>query len=185
VHAHPVADSAHSVGPMTQTWNANGSRPKCVAQTRGRRKSSDWPTSKGESSKLLCDRRLQSRTRAPTARQLPTNHGHAVPIREYQNDSSSLPLGRGVRRSLSVEMVRSKFDDPNPHPDLIACVRAPVRTHPDSSRNRTTFAPLAPCRSLVRVARRLQLPMLITAEAARGDGWPARTRRRSRSTLAR
>ena len=44
----------------------------------------------------LCDRRLRSRTRATRARQLPTNHGHAVPTREYQTDSSSLPLGRSV-----------------------------------------------------------------------------------------
>ena len=38
--------------------------------------------------------RLRSRTRAARARQLPTNHGHAGPTREYQSDSSSLPLGR-------------------------------------------------------------------------------------------
>jgi hypothetical protein len=35
-----------------------------------------------------------SRTPALRARQLPTNHGHAVSTREYQSESSSLPLGR-------------------------------------------------------------------------------------------
>jgi hypothetical protein len=38
------------------------------------------------------------RRRASRARQLATDHGHVVPTREYQNDSSSLPLGRSDDR---------------------------------------------------------------------------------------
>ena len=49
--------------------------------------------SKGEPSELLCDRRHRQ-ARDPRARQLPTNHCHAVSTREDQSDSSSLPLGR-------------------------------------------------------------------------------------------
>jgi len=42
----------------------------------------------GESSNALCDR--LSRTRDTSPRQLPTDHDHAVPTREYQTDQSSL-----------------------------------------------------------------------------------------------
>lgn len=41
----------------------------------------------GESSTALCDR--LSRTRETSPRQLPTDHDHAVPTREYQIDQSS------------------------------------------------------------------------------------------------
>ena len=41
----------------------------------------------GESSLALCDR--LSRTRDFSPRQLPTDHDHAVPTREYQTDQSS------------------------------------------------------------------------------------------------
>ena len=41
----------------------------------------------GESSQALCDR--LSRTRDSSQRQLPTDHDHAVPTREYQTDQSS------------------------------------------------------------------------------------------------
>jgi hypothetical protein len=46
----------------------------------------------GESSNALCDR--LSRTRDTSPRQLPTDHDHAVPIREYQTDQSSPILVR-------------------------------------------------------------------------------------------
>ena len=46
----------------------------------------------GESSQPLCDR--LSRTRDSSPRQLPTDHDHAVPTREYQTDQSSLILPR-------------------------------------------------------------------------------------------
>src|SRR6266699_1219715 len=45
-------------------------------------------THEGESSTALCDR--LSRTRDISQRQLPTDHDHAVPTREYQIDQSSL-----------------------------------------------------------------------------------------------
>jgi hypothetical protein len=41
----------------------------------------------GESSAEVCDR--PSRTREVSQRQLPTDHDHAVPTREYQLDQSS------------------------------------------------------------------------------------------------
>jgi hypothetical protein len=46
----------------------------------------------GESSYALCDR--LSRTRDTSPRQLPTDHDHAVPTREYQTDQSSPTLPR-------------------------------------------------------------------------------------------
>ena len=46
----------------------------------------------------LCGSRRRSRTRASRARQLPTDHGHAVLNREYQSDSSWWPLGRSDDR---------------------------------------------------------------------------------------
>jgi len=46
----------------------------------------------GESSQALCDR--LSRTRVSSPRQLPTDHDHAVPTREYQTDPSSPILPR-------------------------------------------------------------------------------------------
>ncbi|MGB6721835.1 MAG: hypothetical protein WBE72_13650, partial [Terracidiphilus sp.] len=46
----------------------------------------------GESSTALCDR--LSRTRDFSPRQLPTDHDHAVPTREYQTDQSSPNLPR-------------------------------------------------------------------------------------------
>ena len=49
-------------------------------------------THEGESSQALCDR--LSRTRDSSQRQLPTDHDHAVPTREYQTDQSSLNLPR-------------------------------------------------------------------------------------------
>jgi hypothetical protein len=55
----------------------------------------------GESSTALCDR--LSRTRDSSPRQLPTDHDHAVPTREYQIDQSSpillrLPLALSSKR---------------------------------------------------------------------------------------
>ena len=49
-------------------------------------------THEGESSTALCDR--LSRTRDTSPRQLPTDHDHAVPTREYQTDQSSPILPR-------------------------------------------------------------------------------------------
>ena len=49
-------------------------------------------THDGESSQALCDR--LSRTRDSSQKQLPTDHDHAVPTREYQTDQSSLKLPR-------------------------------------------------------------------------------------------
>ena len=49
-------------------------------------------THEGESSQALCDR--LSRTRDSSQRQLPTDHDHAVPTREYQTDQSPLKLPR-------------------------------------------------------------------------------------------
>lgn len=49
-------------------------------------------THEGESSTALCDR--PSRTRDSSPRQLPTDHDHAVPTREYQTDQSSPILPR-------------------------------------------------------------------------------------------
>ena len=56
------------------------------------RASSSRGTHEGESSQALCDR--LSRTRDSSQRQLPTDHDHAVPTREYQTDQSSLKLPR-------------------------------------------------------------------------------------------
>jgi len=49
-------------------------------------------THEGESSTALCDR--LSQTRDISQRQLPTDHDHAVPTREYQIDQSSFKLLR-------------------------------------------------------------------------------------------
>lgn len=57
-----------------------------VHQLKGR-VSGSQSTHEGESSTTLCDR--LSRTRATSPRQLPTDHDHAVPTREYQIDQSS------------------------------------------------------------------------------------------------
>jgi hypothetical protein len=58
-------------------------------------------THEGESSTALCDR--LSRTRDTSPRQLPTDHDHAVPTREYQTDQSSpnlprLPLALSLKK---------------------------------------------------------------------------------------
>ena len=44
---------------------------------------------KGESSTELCDQAHTPRTRDASQRQLPTDHDHAVPTREYQSDQPS------------------------------------------------------------------------------------------------
>ena len=62
------------------------------------RPSSSRGKHEGEPSFALCDR--LSRTRDLSQRQLPTDHDHAVPTREYQTDQSSLTLPR-LRLALS------------------------------------------------------------------------------------
>ncbi len=59
----------------------------------------------GESSASLCDR--LSRTRVQSQRQLPTDHDHAVPTREYQLDQSS-PLPATAAADLVLEVQRQK-----------------------------------------------------------------------------
>jgi hypothetical protein len=44
---------------------------------------------KGESSSELCGQAHTPRTRDVSQRQLPTDHDHAVPTREYQSDQPS------------------------------------------------------------------------------------------------
>src|SRR5579863_3717894 len=59
----------------------------------------------GESSASLCDR--LSRTRVQSQRQLPTDHDHAVPTREYQLDQSS-PLPATAAADPVLEVQRQK-----------------------------------------------------------------------------
>src|SRR5579863_5585127 len=59
----------------------------------------------GESSASLCDR--LSRTRVQSQRQLPTDHDHAVPTREYQRDQSS-PLPATAAADPVLEVQRQK-----------------------------------------------------------------------------
>src|ERR1700730_7582716 len=59
----------------------------------------------GESSASLCDR--LSRTREISQRQLPTDHDHAVPTREYQLDQSS-PLPATTAADPVLEVQRQK-----------------------------------------------------------------------------
>ena len=61
----------------------------------------------GESSAVLCDR--PSRTRDSSQRQLPTDHDHAVPTREYQTDQSSPIL---LRLWLALALKRQKPPTP-------------------------------------------------------------------------
>ena len=69
-------------------------------------------TYEGESSPGLCDR--LSRTRDFSQRQLPTDHDHAVPTREYQTDQSS---SQAVRLPLAL---RSKNKSNNKsHPRAV------------------------------------------------------------------
>ena len=63
----------------------------------------------GESSAEVCDR--PSRTREVSQRQLPTDHDHAVPTREYQLDQSS-PLPATAAADPALEVQKQK----PPHP---------------------------------------------------------------------
>ena len=63
----------------------------------------------GESSAEVCDR--LSRTREVSQRQLPTDHDHAVPTREYQLDQSS-PLPATAAADPALEVQKQK----PPHP---------------------------------------------------------------------
>src|SRR5579863_9601922 len=63
----------------------------------------------GESSASLCDR--LSRTRVQSQRQLPTDHDHAVPTREYQLDQSSpLPATAAADPVLEVQKQKPPAD---------------------------------------------------------------------------
>ena len=62
----------------------------------------------GESSNALCDK--LSRTRDTSPRQLPTDHDHAVPTREYQTDQSSL---KPARLLLELSSINGKSNDKN------------------------------------------------------------------------
>jgi len=65
----------------------------------------------GESSTALCDR--LSRTRDTSPRQLPTDHDHAVPTREYQIDQSSLKTALAAAGS-----VLEKQKPPHSHAEV-------------------------------------------------------------------
>jgi len=68
-------------------------------------------THEGESSTALCDR--LSRTRDTSQRQLPTDHDHAVPTREYQIDQSSFKL---LRLPLALSLKKQK--PPHSHAEV-------------------------------------------------------------------
>jgi hypothetical protein len=70
-------------------------------------------THEGESSQALCDR--LSRTRDSSQRQLPTDHDHAVPTREYQTDQSSLNL---PRLPLALSLINGEAKDKNNPTDV-------------------------------------------------------------------
>src|SRR6266702_2947597 len=75
------------------------------------RASSSRSKHEGESSSSLCDR--LSRTRATSQRQLPTDHDHAVPTREYQTDQSSLkPAPTAARPVLEQQQQQQKKTTP-------------------------------------------------------------------------
>jgi hypothetical protein len=63
----------------------------------------------GESSAEVCDR--PGRTREVSQRQLPTDHDHAVPTREYQLDQSSpLPATAAADPVLEVRKTKAPTD---------------------------------------------------------------------------
>ena len=79
----------------------------------------------GESSNALCDR--LSRTRDTSQRQLPTDHDHAVPTREYQIDQSSphllrLPLALSSKNKEKQKLPRSRkeVDRVTPYQSIFA-----------------------------------------------------------------
>ena len=71
----------------------------------------------GESSAALCDR--LSRTRDTSPRQLPTDHDHAVPTREYQTDPSS-PILLGLLLALALKNGKSNNNGKNNPTDALA-----------------------------------------------------------------
>ena len=79
---------------------------------------------------VLCGR-SSDRTRADSPRQLPTDHDYAVSTREYQSDSSSLPLGRSADRVptacapgwlISRAHTRSAIEEQKTDPGLLTTV---------------------------------------------------------------
>ena len=103
--------------------------------------------------------RFPDPTRAPSPRQLPTDHDHAVPTREYQSDQSSLLL-LGCHRPCCPKQNRSELTSRNVFPCAARRRSVDARTvlAGKGSLRRAKGAPLTAVRRSGRKATRRAAP---------------------------